>query len=89
MATAAGRASVERINVTPVRGLAEATILVEGPTPRCALPSYDPDTAGHDRDVLRELLAVRGPIDGQLCLGVFAEVLEPGTVRVGDAIALS
>jgi uncharacterized protein YcbX len=63
-----------------------ATLLVEGPTPRCALPSFDPDTAERDRDVLRELLAVRGPIEGQPCLGVYAEVLEPGTVRVGDAV---
>lgn len=66
----------------------EATLHVEGPTPRCALPSYDPDTAERDRDVLRELLAARGPIDGQPCLGVFAEVLEPGVVRVGDTIEI-
>lgn len=64
----------------------EVTLLVEGPTPRCALPSYDPDTAERDRDVLRELLAARGPIDGEPCLGVFAEVLELGVVRVGDTV---
>jgi uncharacterized protein YcbX len=64
----------------------EAVLLVEGPTPRCALPSYDPDTAERDRDMLRELLAARGPIDGEACLGVFAEVLEPGIIRLGDTL---
>ena len=66
----------------------DATLLVERPTPRCVLPSYHPDTAEKDRDMLRELLAARGPIDGQPCLGVFAEVLQPGTVRVGDTIEI-
>ena len=62
----------------------EATLLVGDPTPRCAVPSASPDTGRRDRDVLRELIDVRGPVDGEPCLGVYAEVLEPGTVRVGD-----
>lgn len=66
-----------------------ARLLVEAPTPRCALPSYDPDTAVRDRDMLREILAARGPIDGQACLGVFAEVIEPGVVHVGDRVVLA
>ena len=49
------------------------------PTPRCAVPSASPDTGGRDRDVLRELLEARGAVDGEACLGVYAEVLEPGT----------
>jgi MOSC domain-containing protein YiiM len=38
--------------------------------------------------VLRELLEARGPVDGEPCLGVYAEVLEPGTVRLGDELEL-
>ena len=63
-----------------------ATLLVGDPTPRCAVPSASPDTGVRDRDVLRELLEKRGPIDGEPCLGVYAEVLEPGVVRVGDVV---
>jgi uncharacterized protein YcbX len=66
----------------------EATLLVGEPTPRCAVPSASPDTGRRDRDVLRELLDVRGPVGGEPCLGVYAEVLEPGTVRVGDEVVV-
>ena len=64
----------------------EATLLVGDPTPRCSVPSADPDTARRDRDVLRELLDARGVVRGQPCLGVYAEVLEPGLVCVGDKV---
>ncbi len=67
----------------------EATLLVGEPTPRCAVPSASPDTGLRDRDVLRELIDARGAgADGEACLGVYAEVLEPGVVRVGDALTL-
>ena len=66
----------------------EATLLVGEPTPRCAVPSASPDTGRRDRDVLRELIDARGPVDGEPCLGVYAEVLEPGTVRVGDEVVV-
>jgi MOSC domain-containing protein len=66
----------------------EATLLVGNPTPRCAVPSASPDTGVRDRDVLRELLEKRGSIEGEACMGVCAEVLEPGVVRVGDAVEL-
>src|SRR6478735_3591503 len=50
--------------------------LLDGvPTPRGAVPSASPDTGCRDRDVLRELLEARGPVDGESCLGVYAEVL--------------
>jgi uncharacterized protein YcbX len=66
----------------------EATLLVGDPTPRCAVPTANPDTGVRDRDVLRELIEKRGPIEGEPCMGVYAEVLEPGLVRVGDAVEL-
>ena len=66
----------------------EALLLVGRATPRCAVPSASPETGRRDRDVLRELLAARGDVDGEACLGVYAEVLEPGTVRVGDEVAV-
>jgi uncharacterized protein YcbX len=66
----------------------DVTLLVGVPTPRCAVPSASPDTGTRDRDVLRELIEKRGPVDGEPCLGVYAEVLGPGIVRVGDAVEL-
>ena len=63
-----------------------ATLLMGVPTPRCAVPSASPDTGVRDRDVLRELIEERGRLEGEACLGVYAEVLEPGVVRVGDEV---
>ena len=68
--------------------IGDATLLAGDPTPRCAVPTASPDTGVRDRDVLRELLEKRGPIEGESCMGVYAEVLEPGVVRVGDAVEL-
>ena len=65
----------------------EALLLVGEPTPRCAVPSASPDSGVRDRDVLRELVERRGRVGGEACLGVYAEVLEPGRVRVGDEVA--
>ena len=64
----------------------EVLLLVGNPTPRCAVPSASPNTGVRDRDVLRELFAKRGDVDGKACLGVYAEVLEPGLVCVGDSL---
>ena len=66
--------------------IGEAVLLVGEPTPRCAVPSASPDSGVRDRDVLRELIDARGAIGGEACLGVYAEVLEPGLVRLGDAV---
>jgi uncharacterized protein YcbX len=63
-----------------------APLLGGRPTPRCAVPSASPDNGVRDRDVLRELLEKRGPVGGEPCLGVYAELLEPGVVRVGDDV---
>jgi uncharacterized protein YcbX len=65
-----------------------ATLVVGEPTPRCAVPSSSPDTGVRDRDVLRELIAARGSVDGEACLGVYADVAEPGVVRIGDTVEL-
>lgn len=66
----------------------EATLRVAEPTPRCAVPSASPDTGRRDRDATRQLVEARGRIDGEVCLGVYAEVLEPGVVRVRDEVTV-
>ena len=65
----------------------DATLLISGPTPRCAVPSANPEVGLRDRNVLRELRAVRGDHgSGMAWLGMYADVLTPGVVRVGDPI---
>lgn len=64
----------------------DVELLVGEPTPRCVLPSFDPDTGERTEDVLRAILDRRGPIHGLPCLGVYAEVTAPGVVRVGDPV---
>ncbi len=63
-----------------------AELRVGAPTPRCAVPTHAPDTGVRDRDTLREIGALRGRVDGEVCLGVYAEVARPGVVRIGDAV---
>lgn len=64
----------------------EALLLITHPMPRCAVPSTNPDIGRRDRNVLRELVERRDTVDGEACLGVCAEVLRPGEVRVGDDV---
>lgn len=66
----------------------EAVLRVGGPVDRCAATTRDPATARRDLDTLRILGDYRGqrPSDGAVLFGVYARVVEPGLVRVGDAI---
>lgn len=49
---------------------------------RCVLTTRDPDTGERDVDTLRELIATRGDV----LIGVYADVEEPGTIRLGDIV---
>lgn len=48
---------------------------------RCIMTTFDPDTAKQDKEVL---LRIHRELDGQLALD--CEVLQPGTVKVGDPV---
>lgn len=66
-----------------------ALLRVGGPVPRCAVTTQDPETGVRDYDTLRAIRDVRGvrAADGKsLDCGVYAEVVGPGSVRVGDAV---
>ncbi len=65
----------------------EALLRIPSPVPRCAVTTQDPATGVRDFDTLRTIKAYRGEIaDKWLMFGVYAEVVEPGRVRVGDAV---
>jgi uncharacterized protein YcbX len=66
-----------------------AVIRVGGQIPRCAVTTFDPDTGVRDFGTLHAIKEVRGVnADGNLPFGVYGEVVEPGTVRVGDRAIL-
>ncbi len=66
--------------------LGEAVVRVGGPVGRCANTTYDPSTGVRDHDTLRAIHEYRGKIDGEVCFGVYADVVESGRVSVGDAV---
>ena len=67
--------------------IGEATVRVGGPVPRCAVTTRNPETGERDLDTLRLIKAYRGVRDGEaIDFGVYAEVVQPGRVAVGDAV---
>jgi uncharacterized protein YcbX len=67
--------------------LGEAVVEIGGPVPRCATTTRDPATGLRDFDALRAIAAYRGKRDGKkIDFGVYAQVVTPGRVRVGDPV---
>lgn len=74
----------------------ELTLRVFAATPRCAVPTLAHGALARDPDALR-IPARRNrihPVPGadygpEPCLGVYAQVVTPGRVRVGDAVRLT
>jgi len=65
----------------------EALVRVGQTVGRCANTTHDPDTGRRDFDTLRAIAERRGRReDGEICLGVYAQVAQPGRVRVGDTV---
>jgi uncharacterized protein YcbX len=65
----------------------DAVLRVTMPDARCAITTQDPETGVRDLDTLRGIIAYRGLRDGKHAdLGVLADVVAPGRVRVGDEV---
>jgi uncharacterized protein len=66
-----------------------ARLRLGGRVPRCAAVQRHPFTGEKDSPVLKRIFERRdrGP-NGTLDLGVYAEVLEPGRIAVGDSLSL-
>jgi uncharacterized protein YcbX len=69
----------------------EAVVRPNGLAGRCAVTTHDPDTGVPTLDTLRVIRAYRGdvPTGEPLPFGVWGEVVHPGRVAVGDAVALA
>jgi uncharacterized protein YcbX len=67
--------------------IGEAVVRVTRPDPRCVITTQDPDTGARDFPTLHVIRSYRGLRDGRkLDFGVYADVVTPGAVSVGDAI---
>jgi uncharacterized protein YcbX len=68
-------------------GLGEAVVRIVVPTARCATTTRDPATGQRDWDALRALKDLRGiSPEHTVDLGVYATVVKPGRVAVGDEV---
>lgn len=68
----------------PVR-LGEAVVRVGDGVARCALTTMHPETGEKDFETLRVLAGYRKR-GSELLFGVYADVMEPGRIRVGDSV---
>lgn len=68
--------------------IGEATIRVRGQIPRCIVTTLGPDTGEKDFTTLNLIARHRERIGGRggLPFGMYAEVVEPGRVRIGDPV---
>jgi uncharacterized protein len=65
----------------------DAVLRAGGPVDRCAMTTRDPDTGETDLDTLRLIKDYRGMSQrNTIDFGVYAEVVQPGTVRAGDTV---
>lgn len=67
----------------------EAIIRVGEPVPRCVVTTQDPNTGLRDFPTLSVIKRYRGVTpDRELIFGVYADVVQPGLVRVADPVEL-
>jgi uncharacterized protein YcbX len=68
--------------------IGEALVLVREKVGRCSMTTRDPDTGVRDLDTLGAIADYRAdvPTSEPLPFGVWCQVVEPGTVAVGDAL---
>ena len=67
--------------------IGEAVITIGSPVPRCIVTQQDPDTGDKDLQTLKIIHGYRGrSTENTLDFGVYGDVVEPGTVRLGATV---
>jgi uncharacterized protein len=70
-------------------GIGDAILKITKFDARCAITTQDPDTGKRDLDTLRTIISYKGLREGKHAdMGVLADVVRPGRIRVGDAVVL-
>jgi MOSC domain-containing protein len=86
------REFVENAWVGQQMTIGEVRLEILAATPRCVMTTLPQGDLPKDRGILRTAASVNpqpfGPFEAQPCVGVYAEVLSGGTLRVGDTAAL-
>jgi uncharacterized protein YcbX len=72
--------------------IGDAVVYLRNDVGRCAITTQNPDSGVPDLDTLRTIRAYRSETANEkgknhLPFGVYGEVVEPGRVAVGDAVA--
>lgn len=72
--------------------IGSAVLSITKPDARCAITTQNPETGERDLDTLRTLIRYRGFRAGdpekKIDFGVLGEVLQPGTISVGDTVSV-
>ena len=71
--------------------IGEALVRLRGDVGRCAITTQNPETGAPDFNTLRTIAGYRAMTQNEagkehIPFGVYGEVLEPGRVRIGDAV---
>ncbi len=82
MTLAGGEAFAEDTWIGHDIAIGAVVLAVREPCERCVATTRDPRTGEKDLPLLRAMKAVRGRPD----LGVYCDVITPGTVRLGDEV---
>jgi uncharacterized protein len=67
--------------------IGDAILRVIAPVPRCLVTTRNPESGSTDARILHALARLRGKDD--ITFGVWAEILRPGPIHVGDVVMLS
>lgn len=73
--------------------IGKATVRIRGDVGRCAITTQNPETGKPDFDTLRTIAGYRRFTQNEagerhIPFGIYGEVVEPGRVTVGDAVAV-
>jgi len=64
--------------------IADTTLRVLAPVPRCVVTTRNPESGATDARILHALAQLRGK--GDITFGVWCEIIQPGNIKVGDPV---